>query len=169
MVEQAFRVLPTADFYNTYFAAEKEKNKFHQLARAFFAKYNFTNDGVNTGYYQNEDLCTRLCAEDRERFAPQLKKLIDKNDICYFKKSSKLNKAWHAEVSGQCDMKVLDGTWCWYFPYIGQGSYSLWHDGENLYGYLSDKNANELKLADWMEPIKMSEYYTIMEAVNEKV
>lgn len=167
MVEQAFKVLPNADLYNTYFAAEEEKNKFHQLARAFFEKYEFTNDGINTGYYMNEDLNVQLGAEDRVRFAPQLKKFIDKNEICYFKKSSKMNKAWHDEVSGQCDMRKLDGAWCWYFPYISQGSYALWHNGKDLYGYLSDKNKETIELADWMEPIKMSEYYAIQEAMGE--
>jgi hypothetical protein len=167
MVEQAFKVLHGSDLYNTYFAAEEEKNKFHQLARAFFAKYEFTNDGVNTGYYMQEDLHTQLCPSDRERFATQLKKFIDKNEICYFKKGSKLNKAWREEVSGKCDLRKLDGTWCWYFPYIGKGKYSLWHNGENLYGYLMDENKSCLELAAWMEPIKMSEYYLIQEAMAE--
>jgi hypothetical protein len=168
MVEQAFRVLPSADLYNTYFAAEEEKNKFHQLARAFFAKYEFIDDGVNTGYYMNEDLHVQLCEADRERFVSQLKKFIDKNEICYFKKSSKMNKAWHSEVSGQCDLRKLDGTWCWYFPYIGKGKYTLWNDGESLYGYLMDENKDYIQLADWMYPIKMSEYYAIQEAIEER-
>jgi hypothetical protein len=168
MVEKAFRVSSDSNLYNVYFAAEEEKNKFHQLARAFFKKYGFIDDGKSTGYYMNADLCVQLCEEDRERFAHQLKKLIDKNEVCYFKKSAKLNKAWHEEVSGQCDMKKLDGTWCWYFPYIGKGKYALWNDGESLYGYLMDENKDDIQLADWMEPLKMSEYYAIQEAIEER-
>jgi hypothetical protein len=79
-----------------------------------------------------------------------------------------MNKAWNSEVVSHCDMKRLDGTWCWYFPYIGQGSYALWHDGKNLYGYLKDNNRTDIELAEWMEPLKMSEYYAIQEAMSER-
>jgi hypothetical protein len=168
MIERAFRVLSSSDLYDVYFAAVVEKNKFHQLARVFFKKYNFIDDGKNTGYYFNEDLCMQLATEDREKYTSQLKKLVDSNDICYFKKSSKMNKAWREEVSSQCNMRTLDGTWCWYFPYIGKGKYALWHDGENLYGYHMDENKDDIQLADWMEPIKMSEYYAIKEALEER-
>jgi hypothetical protein len=33
---------------------------------------------------------------------------------------------------------------------------------------LMDENKSTIELADWMEPIKMSEYYSIMEAMCEE-
>ena len=168
MVEQAFKVLSTAPLYQQYFLAEAEKSRFHALARSFFKKHDFPLEGQYTGYYMNENLCMQLSPEDREKYAPQLRKLVDVNEICYFKKSSKLNKAWQQEVVALCDMKKLDATWCWYFPYIGKGKYSLWHTGTSLYGYLMDEHKSSLILADWMQPIKMSEYYAIQESIAER-
>lgn len=168
MVEKAFKVSNDSLLYNIYFLAQEEKNKFHQLARAFFEKHELADDGVNTGYYMTENLCMQLSEEDRERFTPQLKKLVDKNGMCYFKKTSKMNKAWKADVVSKCDMNRLDGTWFWYFPYIGKGSYALWNDGETLYGYLSDENKDDIELPDWMIPIKMSEYYRAREERSER-
>ena len=160
MVEQAFRVSPDAQLYRTYFAAKEEKNKFHQLARVFFEKHDLMQDN---GYYQASYLAMQLTDEQREKYASQLKKLVDNNNMSYFKKNSPMYKEWQTEVVAHCDMNKLDGTWCWYFPYIGKGRYALWSDGETLYGYLADENKDELELADWMIPIKMSEYYAAME------
>lgn len=168
MVEQAFRVSKAAPLYQIYFLAEAEKNRFHALARDFFAKHDFSTEGEYTGYYMNENLCMQLSPEDREKYAAQIKKYADKNDIYYFKKTAALNKAWKNEVVALCDMQKLDGTWCWYFPYIHTGKYSLWHDGTDLYGYLMDEHETELKLPDWMEPMKMSEYYAVQEAITER-
>ena len=168
MVEQAFKVAPTAPLYQIYFLGEAEKNQFHALARAFFAKHGFSTEGPYTGYYMTETLCMQLSPEDRDKYATQLRKLVDKNEICYFKKNAKLNKAWQEEVVALCDMKKLDGTWFWYFPYIGKGKYALWNDGNTLYGYLMDEDKETLSLADWMIPMKMSEYYAVQEAIKER-
>jgi hypothetical protein len=168
MIEQAFRVSPTSTLYQQYFLADAQKIRFHALARTFFAKHGFPLEGPYTGYYMNENLCMQLSPEEREKYATQLKKLVDANEICYFKKNSKLNKAWQEEVVALCDLKQLDATWCWYFPYINKGKYSLWHADRELYGYLMDEHKTTLDLPDWMERIKMSEYYAIQEALSEK-
>ena len=81
----------------------------------------------------------------------------------YFKKSSPMCKEWRDTVSSKVDLNIMDQLWCWYWPYIGQGSYALWHSGDNLYGYLSDKYKEQIDLADYMKPIKMSEYYRAQE------
>lgn len=163
MIEQAFIVNKSAPLYKSHFMAVAERQKFHVLARSFFDKYAFVQEEGKTGYYIAEDLRMQLAESDREKYASQLTKLIDKNDLSYFKRNSKMNKAWQKEVVSLCDFKVIEGTWCWYFPYIGQGSYALWHSGNVLYGYLSDKNKTTLDLPEWMEPIKMSEYYAVQE------
>lgn len=169
MVEQAFKISPNTPLYNIYFASKDEKDKFHKLAREFFAKYGFVEDNKYSGYYFSEDLRMQLSPEDREKYAPQLRKLVDGNEICYFKVNSKMNKAWRQEVVAHINMDKLDGTWFWYFPYIDKGKYSLWHDGKNLYGYLMDEHKDSLALADYMIPIKMSEYYAIKESLEERM
>lgn len=165
MVEQAFKVSPDAQLYGIYFSAKEEKNKFHQLAKAFFEKHDLMQ---NNGYYQTAHLALELTDEQREKYSSQLKKLIDKNNVSYFKKNSPMYKEWQTEVVSHCDMNKLDGTWFWYFPYIGKGSYALWDDGDNLYGYLSDDNKDKIELSDWMIPIKMSEYYRVREERSER-
>ena len=48
-------------------------------------------------------------------------------------------------------------------PFFGSGEYALWCDGDEIYGLLKDRNQSEIKTADWMLPIKMSEYYAAIE------
>jgi hypothetical protein len=168
MVEQAFRVAKDSYLYSLYFRAEEEKNKFHSLARKFFEKYGMSPSSDDySGYYQTEDLRMQLSPEDREKYSGQLKKLVDKNNVCYFKKNSTTNKNWKNEVSSKCDMSTLDGTWFWYLPYISKGMYALWHDGKELYGYLSDERKDSIEMSEYMIPIKMSEYYAIQERLTE--
>jgi hypothetical protein len=162
MVEQAFRVTKGSKLYNEYFEAQAEKQKMHDLARVFFEKHDLLNDGL--GYRMTESLIMQLTPEQKEKYAPQLKKLVDENDMCYFKKASPMYKEWYETVSSKVDINVIDQLWCWYWPYIGKGRYALWHDGDTLYGYLMDEHKSELNLADWMEPIKLSEYYAIQES-----
>ena len=78
-------------------------------------------------------------------------------------------KEWHETVSSKVDMNIIDQLWCWYWPYINKGSYALWHHGDELYGYLSDEHKETLELPDYMEPLKMSEYYAIKEQICEVV
>lgn len=164
MVEQAFRVAKASKLYSEYFKAQAEKQKMHDLARVFFEKHDLLNDGL--GYRMIEGLAMQLTPEQRDKYASQLKKLVDSDDMCYFKKASPMYQEWLREVSSKVDFNIMDQLWCWYWPYIGKGRYALWNDGENLYGYLSDEHKEKLELADYMEPIKMSEYYAIQETIH---
>ena len=162
MVEQAFKVIKGSKLYNEYFEAQAEKQKMHDLARVFFEKHDLLNDGLS--YRMTESLIMQLTPEQKEKYKTQLKKLVDVNDMCYFKKASPMYKEWYETVSSKVDVNIIDQLWCWFWPYIGQGSYALWHHNDELYGYLSDKHKEKLELSDYMEPIKMSEYYAIKEA-----
>ena len=165
MVEQAFIVEKDSRLYNEYFEVQAEKQKMHDLARVFFEKHDLLDDGL--GYRMTENLIMQLTPEQKEKYATQLKKLVDENDMCYFKKASPMCKEWYETVSSKVDVNIIDQLWCWYWPYIGKGRYALWNDGENLYGYLSDEHKEKLELPDYMKPIKMSEYYAIQEARHD--
>lgn len=166
MVEQAFRVVKGSKLYEEYFEVQAEKQKMHYLARIFFEKHNLLDDGM--GYRMIESLAMQLTPEQKEKYKTQLKKLEDSNGMCYFKKSSPMYREWYETVSSKVDINIIDKLWCWYWPYISKGRYALWHDGENLYGYLSDEHKEKLELSDYMEPIRMSEYYAIQEEKHEK-
>jgi hypothetical protein len=162
MVEQAFTIKKGSKLYKEYFEAQSEKQKMHDLARVFFEKHDLLNDGL--GYRMIEGLAMQLTTEQKEKYKTQLKKLEDTNGMCYFKKSSPMYKEWHETVTSKVDFNVIDQLWCWYWPYINKGRYALWHRNDELYGYLSDEHKEKLELSEYMEPIKMSEYYAIQEA-----
>ena len=165
MVEQAFRVIKGSKFYNEYFETYAEKQKMHDLARVFFEKHDLLDDGLS--YALREDLVLQLTAEQQDKYAAQLKKFVDNNNMRYFKKSSSMYKEWVDTVVSKVSMKIIDQMSFWYWPYINKGRYSLWHKNDELYGYLMDEYKDTIKLSDYMEPIKMSEYYAVKELENE--
>ena len=164
MIEQAFIVDKDSKLYEGYFEAYAEKQKMHDLARVFFEKHDLLNDHL--GYCMIANLAMQLTPEQEEKYKTQLKVLEDENGMRYFKKASPMCKEWRDTVSSKVDLDIMDQLWCWYWPYIGQGSYALWHSGDTLYGYLSDKHKEKIELADYMKPIKMSEYYLAKENYN---
>lgn len=163
MIEQAFRVTPGSDFAQNYFRSLSERKKFASLADAFFKNHNL--NPVKYGLLGG----LRMSMDDKERkeFESQLRKDLDENGLAVFKKKSPMQKAWEEEVVSRIDFDAKDCIKFWWFSYITRGSYALWdHNGE-IYGLLTDKSANEIKLTDDMIPIKMSEYYAVMEEANE--
>lgn len=163
MIEIAFTVDKQSDFYKEYFEAKAEKQKFHNYARAFFEKHNLV-DSAN--YYMTDFLGMQLSAEQKERFGNQLKKYDDKNGMSLFKKNSPMQKQWTDEVVGKVNMKLMDTQRFWWLYYVSHGRYALWDNGAEIFGYLSDKY-RIVKLPDYFNPIKMSEYYLAVEATEQ--
>lgn len=164
MKEIAFVIKSNSEFYNKYFKAKEEKQHFHDLAKAFFEKYDLIDSGA---YYQTEFLGLTLNAEQKKRFADQLKKYDDENGMSIFKKKSAMQKDWNETVTSKVDFKTIDVIHFWYFDFINQGKYNLWDDGHGtIYGYLQDNDKEEIQLADYMTEIEMSEYYSIIESLN---
>ncbi len=164
MKEIAFIVNPNSEFYNKYFKAKEERQRFHDLARVFFEKYDLVDSGE---YYQTKFLGMKLNTEQKERFANQLKKYDDENGMSRFKKNSPMQKSWDDDVISKIDFDIINAMKFWYFGFIGQGSYNLWDNKGTIYGYLKDNNSNEIKLADYMTEIKMSEYYSMIESLKD--
>lgn len=163
MKEIAFVVKPDSEFYNKYFKAKEEKQHFHELARKFFEK----NDLLDSGeYYQTGFLGLKLNAEQKKRFAEQLKKYDDENGMSIFKKKSPMQREWNENVTSKVDFEIIDAIKFWYFSFINRGSYNLWDYNGSIYGYLKDNYKEEIQLADYMTEIKMSEYYSVIESFN---
>lgn len=165
MVELAFKVAPGTEFYNQFFRTRAEKQKFHDLARAFFKKHDLM-DGP-CAYYQCRLLAIEMNDAQKLRFSSQIRKDADKNNVTFFKKKSAMQKDWEADVITKVNMDLLDQQGLWYWPYIGSGEYALWSDGNEIYGLLKDRNQREIRPAEWMLPIKMSEYYAAVERLEE--
>ena len=165
MVEVTFRVAKDSTFYTQFFNAQAEKQRFHDLARKFFKRYDLMDGPCK--YYQNKILAIEMNDAQKLRFYSQICKACDKNNMTFFKKRSSMQQAWMQEVIEKVDMNLLDRQSLWYWPYIGCGEYALWCSGDEIYGLLKDRNKKEINLADWMLPIKRSEYYAAMEELEE--
>ena len=164
MKEVAFTVNKESQFYKNYFLAKEERQKFHELAKAFFKKHDLFEPKK---YYQTEFLGLELTAEQKALYADQIKKNDDENGMTRFKKRSPMQKSWEEDVVSKVDFDVIKKLNFWWFEFIAHGSYSLWdHDGV-IYGYLKDRYKEEIKLADYMTEIKMSEYYMAIEETEK--
>lgn len=164
MVEVAFTVNKDNYLYQEYFDAKNEKKKFHDLARAFFAEHDLLDSGE---YYQCNTLTLKLSADQRDRFADQLRKCKDPHGMSVFKKRSAMQKAWEDCVASKIDFDIINHYRIWFFSFIGCGGYNMWDDGDgNVYGYLSDKYSKTIALPVGMTEIKMSEYYAAIEALE---
>lgn len=164
MVEVAFRVDRNSDFYKRYFDAKIEKQKFHDYAKEFFAKYDLISNAV---YYQEYFLGLELTEQQRKRFDGQIKKNKDRNGMTLFKKNSDMQKEWVRDVVDKVDMNTFHFLQLWYFHYINSGKYNLWDKDGEIYGHLMDNHKEKIELDEHMIPIKMSEYYAVIESFEE--
>ena len=164
MKEVAFTVKQGSQFYQDYFSAKEERQKFHELAKEFFKKHNLFEPKK---YYKTEFLGLELTAEQKKLYADQIKKNDDENGMRRFKKRSAMQKSWEEDVVSKVDFDVIEKPKFWWFEFIMRGSYSLWDHNGIVYGYLKDSHKEEIKLADYMTEIKMSEYYMAIEATEK--
>lgn len=156
MAEVAFMVKNDSDFYKGYFAAKEQREVFHGLARKFFDKHGLSNDGR---YCLSAVLTVDLNGEQRDKYSNQLKKYADGNGMYTFKKTSAMQKEWLSDVVEKCDLSISRKYELWWFSFITRGSYSLWDRNGEIYGLLKDYCKDDIKLPDYFERIKMSEYY----------
>lgn len=163
MKEMAFIVKHDSELYNKYFDAKEEKQRFHDLARAFFEKYNLLD---SARYYQAEFLGLELNDEQKQRFEGQLRKNDNKDGMSIFKKNSIMQKSWNEEVTSNIDFDIINKISFWYLDFIHYGNYNLWDYDGNIYGYLKDNMDGNINLADYMTEIKMSEYYSVIESAD---
>lgn len=160
-MEKAFKVKKDSRLYNNYFVSKSEKERFRQLANSFF-------DSI--GYDGRYTLTRRLMVDQSELFPNELCKTQTREGLYRFKINSPTQKQWEQEVVDKIDMKSCNCNDFWYLDCLMRGKYSLWDYNGEVYGYL--ESDYELKLTEDMEEIKMSEYYRIieeMENVNQKL
>lgn len=166
MKELAFTVKHDSEFYKQYFHMKEAKQHFHELALDFFEKRGISKNGKYCIY---PVLHMELSDDEYEKYRSQIMKERDKNGLYIFKKKSKMQQEWAAEVVNKSDMEAIDSISSWYWGCIGncgRYAYALWSNGEEIYGYLESKN-NDLKVPEYAQQIKMSEYYAVIESLEE--
>lgn len=173
MTEIAFLVKPDSEMYRKYFKQKNELDKFVGFASSFIDKYFVSrNKDFDYSFSTNMRLTVKLPPNDEEWFGAQLMKEKSESGLCVFKKNSSMNKRWHEEVTSHIDPYSLTASKWWFmdFPYCGKCQIAMWDDGcGNVYGYYSTQAAhhNSGKLPDYVQPIKMSEYYIAQERCKE--
>lgn len=173
MTEIAFLVKPDSEMYRKYFKQKNELDKFVGFASAFIDKYFASrNKDFDYSFSTNMRLTVKLPPNDEEWFGAQLMKEKTEKGLCVFKKNSPMNKRWHEEVTSHINPDSLTASRWWFmdFPYCGKCQIAMWDDGcGNVYGYYSTQAAhhNSGKLPDYVQPIKMSEYYIAQERCKE--
>lgn len=155
-MEKAFKVKKDSRLYNNYFTSKFEKEKFRQFADSFF-------DSI--GYNGRYTLTRRLMVDKSKLFSNELCKTQTIEGLYRFKINSPIQKQWEKEVVDKVDMKACSCNDFWYFDCLMRGKYNLWDYNDEVYGYL--ESDYKLKLTESMEEIKMSEYYKIIEEMEE--
>ena len=156
-MEKAFKAKHNSNLYNNYFTSKSEKEKFRQLANSFF-------DSI--GYDGGYTLTRRLLVNRPELFSNELCKTQTREGLYRFKLNSPTQKRWEQEVVDKVDMKACNCNDFWYFDCLMCGKYNLWDYNGEVYGYLESKG--DINLTEDMEEIKMSEYYRIIEEIENK-
>ena len=156
----AFRLKKGSKMYNNYMDALSERQKLHDLSKAFYNKYAFSGNS----YIEGDRMTIELSDEEVEKYSGQIMK--DTVQGCHrFKKNSKMQKLNEEEVVKHCDIGRTRKNIIWYWPYMDCGKYAMWSNGEDeVYGYLS----NCRNPSDDMIQIKMSEYYKAKEDSTER-
>ena len=160
--EIAFRVKRDSEFYKQYFEAKAEREKLKGLAFPFFKKH-----GIDGRFYQTKTLGVKIPREQRDKFEGQIRKNPDRLGFYFFKVKSPIEKEWEESVTNHIDFKRLEQVDFWWLYHITQGSYNLWDAGGEIYGFLDNKQEGDFKPENFMEEIKLSEYYAVIERVEE--
>lgn len=155
-----FKVIKESELYRNYFASQKEKELFLELACDFADKY----FRLDIKLYLAETLGCSLNAAERENFKNQIKVKCDENGMWVFKKNSQMHKKWQEEVVSKINFENFERNKFWYLPYFSyKVSYNLWHYDDEIYGLLEGSN---ITLPRDCEEIKQSEYYSIIEEME---
>ena len=160
----AFTVKPESKFYADYFAVKKEQKRFHDIAVPFLKER-----GIEGRFYQTPFLAIDPDEDTLRKYRSQLRKHPDSKGFYHFLKTSDLEKAWESEVSAKINFSVLNALDFWCFDFIKSGKCTIWSWNGTVYGYLESKCFLDIvPNENWMQPIKMSEYYAAVESFDEE-
>lgn len=161
-MEKAFKIKKDSKLYQNYFRSEAERKKFKKLGDAFFDKIGYEGSYTLTNNLMVKNNLNTLF----KLFPNELCKNANKNGLYKFKVKSPTQKRWEKEVISQIDMEAYNAIRFWWRNCIWSGRHTIWDYNGEVYGYL--ESDYELKLTEDMEEIKMSEYYRVIEEIENK-
>lgn len=159
--EIAFKVKHDSEFYGKYFAAKEEREKFKCVARQFFDKHR-----IDGRFYQSKTLSVKIPQEQLEKFAGQFRKNPDRKGFYLAKAKSPIEKEWEEIVTNHIDFKRLEQCDFWWLGHVCSGSYNMWDFHGEIYGYIYNNAGVEFKPDAFMEQVKLSKYYSVIEQIK---
>ncbi|MFV0518565.1 MAG: hypothetical protein ACK5MV_14330 [Aminipila sp.] len=156
-MEKFFKINKDSKMYIDYFKYLKNEKAVIAIFNSIAEKH-----GIEAGSFVpfKEKLYILPTENDNAKFDGVLT-LEDTSGKRQFKIRSEIGKEWKEAVS---NIEILDKPR--YFMYgqrmMGQFSSRLFHIKEELYGSL-ESNVHKVELMDFMEEIKASEFYKIIE------
>ena len=100
-------------------------------------------------------------------FSPnELYKHANRDGLYKFKIKSPTQTRWEEEVISQINMEAYKAIKFWWAPCIMSGQFTIWDYNGEIYGCLESKG--DIKLTEDMEEIKLSEYYKIIEEIEDE-
>ncbi len=157
--EIAFKLKHRSEMEKNYLTQQEEQQKFHDMATAFFNKYDFTQNH----YIIGRRLRVELSDEESSCYANQIIK-VKTQGCSQFKLKSKMQKLWEVEVIEKINERNLYCNSFWHCGIMEHGRYAMWEYGGTVYGYLCGYIVESLP--DDMEQIKLSEYYKMIEKIE---
>ena len=158
-MEKYFEIKKGSSLYESYFLWVEDYKKVGKAFKTI--KEDF---GIETNeFYARKDTFHIVPTDnDWQNFKDQM----TKSDYGVFKKNTPITKAWLALVQ---DIQYMDKPRLFYYMHFyGRWSEQMFHDGDKLYGCMKTKNDSEFKLPDFCIPMKASEYYQVLEKLEEK-
>lgn len=161
-MEKAFKIKKDSKLYQNYFRSEAERKKFKKLGDAFFDKIGYEGSYTLTNNLMVKNNLSTLF----KLFPNELCKNANKDGLYKFKVKSPTQKRWEKEVISQIDMEAYNAIRFWWMNCIWSGRYTIWDYNGEVYGMFEAQN--DIKLTEDMEEIKMSEYYKIIEEMENE-
>ena len=163
-MKTAFKVVRDSDFYKRSVEHKRTKKKVLQLLVEFQKEIGLQSENLAYVY----DLSTIGVQEiDRQCFADSLRKEPDRGGYTFFKKNSKEAKRWREMTKDlRFDQNLI-------FDLISHNSQrcswsTFFDDKEELYLLVKTDFPLKSFKEDVLEPIKLSEYYQIIEKIENK-
>lgn len=165
-MERFFKVLKSNSIYNEYFKWWDNRKKQKEQWGIFREKH-----GIETDYFSPcYDLYIIPTNNDLKKFENDFYKKEYPSGLKKFKKSSTIQKDWQKLC--ETNIKIIHKPSIIFdFCLVGKMTTRLFHYNDELYcsiNYNSDLNINDTFVPSGYEEIKGSEFYKIIEQIEEE-
>lgn len=162
-MDKYFEIEKGCKLYDDYFKWDEETEKIRKVFNEFASTYKIE---AELFMITKNRLFIIPTERDKDSFKEDFTKRYGENGLRQFKCRSEIGKAWKRMVA---DMPIPSKP---HFIRYGLNLYDsyterLFNVGEKLYGSISSRY-NKFELEDWAKEMKASEFFSIIEAIDQK-